>query len=268
MRTAGRACPDASANMQGTTVCPHCNTRFKITKEQLEAHHGMVRCGHCLQAFDILPNFAPDQLDLPLDLPVLETPVALPDSKLAVLQPMTLAEQVAVVQDGDEAELQPKPRSWPWTVAVLLMLLILLAQIGYFFRVDLAAQFPPLKPALVDYCQILECSVPLPQHASLMNIESSAIEADPASQNRITLNALLRNLAPYAQAFPNLELTLNNIQDQPLARRIFHPADYLPQTESEAIGLLPNHELSIKLHLNTTDIKPSGYRLVLLYSDK
>jgi predicted Zn finger-like uncharacterized protein len=263
---AGHACPDASANMQGTTVCPHCNTRFKITKAQLEAHHGMVRCGNCLQAFDTMPNFAPDQLDLPLDLPVLGTPDAPADSKLAVLQPMTLAEQVAVVQDEYNEVLQDNPLSWPWSLAALFMLLVLLAQAAYFFRVDLAAQFPPLKPALMGYCRMLKCSVPLPRHASLMNIESSAIEADPTNQNQITLNALLRNHASYPQAFPDLELTLNNVQDQPLARRTFHPADYLPETESETSGMLPNHELNIKLHLNTADIKPSGYRLVLLYA--
>jgi predicted Zn finger-like uncharacterized protein len=252
--------------MQGTTVCPHCNTRFKITKVQLEAHHGMVRCGNCLQAFDTLPSFAPDQLDLPLELPILGTPDTTPDSKLAVLKPMTLAEQVAVVRDEGGNELQTVSRSWPWTVAALLLLLILLAQLAYFFRVDIAARLPALKPVLVDYCRILKCSVPLPQHADLINIESSAIEADPANENRITLNTLLRNRASYAQAFPNLELTLDSTLDQPLARRIFRPADYLPHTENESSGLLPNHELGIKLHLNTTNIKPSGYRLVLLYS--
>ncbi|MEO6975403.1 MAG: zinc-ribbon and DUF3426 domain-containing protein [Gallionella sp.] len=252
--------------MQGTTVCPHCNTRFKITKVQLEAHHGMVRCGNCLQAFDTLPNFAPDQLDLPLELQILESPDATTDSSLAVLKPMTLAEQVVVVQDEEDTELQPGPRSWPWAIAALLLLLILLAQAAYFFRVDIAAQLPALKPLLVDSCRILKCSVPLPQHADLINIESSAIEADPANENRITLNVLLRNRASYAQAFPNLELTLNSVGDQPLARRIFRPTDYLPITENQSAGLGPNHELNIKLHLNTTNIKPSGYRLVLLYS--
>ena len=251
--------------MQGTTLCPHCNTRFKITQEQMEAHHGMVRCGHCHQPFDTLPNFAPDQLDLPLELPILDASTATSGSKLAVLQPMTLAEQVAIVQDDDGGEFQPRSRRWTWAIAVLLMLLTLLAQTGYFFRVDLAAQLPALKPALIDYCKMLKCSIPLPQNPDLISIESSALEADPANENRITLDALLRNRAPYAQAYPDLELTLNDIQDQPLARRVFRPADYLPQTESELSGLLPNHELSIKLHLSTTGLKASGYRLVLLY---
>jgi hypothetical protein len=142
----------------------------------------------------------------------------------------------------------------------------LFAQITYFFRVDLAARLPGLKPALIGYCRILKCSVPLPQHTDLIGLESSALEADPVNENQITLDALLRNSASYAQAFPNLELTLNDIQDQPLARRVFKPADYLPLAENEPVGLPPNHEIIIKLHLNTTGLKPSGYRLVLLYS--
>jgi hypothetical protein len=218
-----------------------------------------------MQPFDTRPKFTPDQLDLQLDLPVLNKSVVPRDSKVAVLKPMTLAEQVTVVKGGDGSEFQPKRRSWPWAIAALLSLLVLLAQAAYFFRVDLAAQLPELKLALIDYCQILKCAVPLPQHTDLLGIESSELEADPANGNQITLNALLRNRAPYAQAFPNLELTLNDSQDKPLARRMFIPTDYLPPTENETLGLQANHELGIKLHLSTTDLKPSGYRLVLLY---
>ncbi|MBI5909759.1 MAG: DUF3426 domain-containing protein [Betaproteobacteria bacterium] len=266
----------------GTTLCPHCGARFKITGAQLEAHHGMVRCGHCLQAFDTRPNFAPEpeQLDLHLELPILDELVAQteqppaeesrapetpPPARIAVLKPMTLAEQVVIVQDRDDSESRPEHHTWPWAMAALLLLLALLAQAAYFFRVDLAARLPGLKPALLGYCRLLKCSVPLPKKTDLIGIESSDLEADPAHANQITLNALLRNRAVYAQAFPNLELTLNDSQDKPLARRIFRPADYLPVTESETTGLLPNRELGIRLRLNTTGLRPMGYRLVLFY---
>jgi len=251
--------------MRGTTVCPNCNTRFKITKGQIEAHHGMVRCGHCLQAFDINPNFTPDQLDLQLELPILDKAVTSRDSKMALLQPMTLAEQVTFVQDEDHNELLPKRRSWPWAIASFLLLSTLIAQASYLFRVDLAAQIPILKPALISYCRILKCSVPLPQDTELISIESSGLEADPANENQINLNALLRNRASYAQAFPSLELTLTDKQDKPLARRMFTPDNYLSQAEIESTGLLPNQEIGIKLRLNTTNLRPFGYRLVLLY---
>ncbi|HEU0219588.1 MAG TPA: zinc-ribbon and DUF3426 domain-containing protein [Gallionella sp.] len=290
----------------GTTLCPHCNTRFKIAGTQLEAHHGMVRCGHCLQAFNAHPGFIPDQPNPQLKLPILDEPAApaveeavstglaevipptdeaaaeeteppeIPHDGLldfslpaAAAKPdaLTLAEQVAIVPDEDEGN-HPSPpeyRRWPWAVAAFLLLLALFVQAAYFFRVDLAARLPGLKPALTGYCKLLGCSVPLPQRTNLMSIESSDLEADPAHENQITLNALLRNRASYPQAFPNLELTLNDTQDKPLARRIFKPKDYLPPLENEQTGLLPNHELSVKLYLNTTDLRPSGYRLALIY---
>lgn len=311
--------------MNGTTLCPHCDTRFKIAETQLEAHRGMVRCGHCLQAFDARPGFIPDQPSPQLELPILNEPA--PPRKLAASsiatapdadafaheainmddvvsnkseldaarygtldyvemaaaaqngmppdvplppetessQPMTLAEQVAIVQDEDDSEYRPERRTWPWAMAALLLLLGSIAQAAYFFRVDLAARLPGLKPALVSYCQLLKCTVPLPQNTDLMSIESSNLEADPAHENQIVLNVLLRNRAPYPQAFPNLELTLNDTRDNALARRVFRPADYLPPLESETIGLLPQHEISVRLHLETTDLRPTGYRLALLY---
>ena len=323
--------------MSGTTLCPHCGTRFKIAEAQLEAHQGMVRCGHCLQAFDARPGFAPDQPSPQLELPILNEPVSLPsladeppvaqpvldeadassipavadafeheainiddvaaiESELEAAryetldyvemaaaaqnempsdvllplatessQPMTLAEQVAVVQDGDVSEPPRERRTWPWSLAAFLLLLALLAQGAYFFRVDLAAHLPGLKSALISYCQLLKCTVPLPQNTDLMSIESSDLEADPAHENQIILNVLLRNRAPYSQAFPNLELTLNDTQDRALARRVFRPADYLPPLESEIFGLLPQHEISIRLRLDTADLRPTGYRLALLY---
>ena len=251
----------------GTTLCPHCDTRFKITEAQLDAPHGMVRCGHCLRVFDARPNFVSDQPDRQLKLPILDEPVGLNPSDIAVLQPMTLAEQVAIVQDEDEGKFQSKHRAWPWAIASLLLLLLLFAQATYQFRVEIAARLPGLKPTLVRYCQLIKCSVPLPQKIDLMNIESSGLEADPAHDDQITLNVLLRNRAAYTQGFPSLELTLNDTQDKPVARRLFRPADYLPRSENEKTGLLPNHEINLKLHLNTANLRPVGYRLMLVNSN-
>jgi predicted Zn finger-like uncharacterized protein len=368
--------------MNGTTRCPHCNTRFKISEAQLHAHNGMVRCGQCLHIFDARPHFIPDQPDPQLEFPILNEPVpgepadlgesqpaeasdadeaiapeelsadeipptdeqvpeageataspdttsqtkpdweqdaqveepepdeapipepaiagpdatgSPPEPELAgkpetemepdtapipedhteeapladdEIAPMTLAEQVTVVHDEEidaSGAIAPAPRKWLWMAGSALLVLVLLAQSAYFFRSELAARLPALKPALVGVCELLGCTVPLPQNAGLMSIESSDLAADPARENRITLNALLRNHAVYAQAFPNLELMLNDLNDKPVARRVFRPADYLPPSENEATGLQPNHELIIKLYLDITDLRPTGYRLALFY---
>ena len=177
---------------------------------------------------------------------------------------LTLAQQVSVA-DLPQPLPENRPLAWPWAVGSLLLLLVLLGQAAYFFRIEIAASQPGLKPLLVSYCKLLGCEVPLPRKAELMSIDASDIEADPAQQNVIVLHALLRNHAPYTQAYPQLELTLTDAQEKPLARRAFRVAEYLDKTMDEAQGLAAGRELAIRLSIDTADLAPSGYRLFLFY---
>ncbi|MFZ2542344.1 MAG: zinc-ribbon and DUF3426 domain-containing protein [Gallionella sp.] len=261
--------------MSGTTLCPHCGTRFRIPGEQLEIHHRMVRCGHCLKAFDPRPYFSPGEIDPQFKLPIIyetdtlaeQSPVDEPDltapdsSEETVVQSLTQTGQTEV--DG---EFLSKRSSWFWTIATVPLLLLVFAQATYLFRVELAAHLPFIKPALIQSCQILKCSVPLPHIIRLMSIESSEIQDDPTHKNQVILIAQLRNRAAYAQAFPNLELTLTRSDDKALARRIFRPEDYLPTPQNTTIGFPANQYLNIQLRLDTADLKPVGYRLVLFYT--
>ncbi len=230
--------------MDGTTLCPHCNTRFKIVEAQLAVRNGKVRCGQCLQAFDALPHFIATEATVE------------PIAEISPEHP-TLARK----------KYPSKQRIINLLAAIfsLLLLISLIGQATYFFRVDLAARYPNLKPALLAYCHLLRCELPLPQQAESMSIEASDLQTVPEHDDQIILNALLRNRAPYSQAFPYLELTLNDNQDRPLARRIFHPDHYLPRTENTHTGLSANHEVIIKLPLNIHDLKATGYRLALFY---
>lgn len=279
--------------MSAITQCPACGTRFKVGQEQLDAYHGMVRCGRCQTAFNALERLQDTEPSPQLDLPIAQEEdssgglsaatathaesldfsgahavLSEPEAAISPDQAMP-AEPEATPSTEEEflaAPAKPKRPAWPWAVAsAALLLLLLLAQGMYFFRVELAARMPGLKPALVGYCGMLGCNVPLPQDADLMSIDSSDLEADPEHANLITLTATLRNHGSYAQAYPDLELTLNDINDKPVARRTFHPAEYLPAGESEKSGLAGRRETNVKLGLDTADLKPSGYRLLLFY---
>lgn len=275
--------------MSTSTQCPQCNTRFKVSQEQLDAHQGMVRCGRCQAVFNAAEHLQDDQPSPQLDLPIVlketrQVPanavyeeldfsrmdtlhIKTPGNKTEAAGPVTLAQQITFSDDPDDAPPEParKKSIWPWVIGCLLLLIVLLTQAVHFFRVELAANLPGLKPALTAYCELLQCTVPLPQKADLVSIESSDLEADPAQANVIVLNALLHNRAPYAQTYPNLELTLTDTQDKVLARRTFLPAEYLKPGMDEKQGLAAYRELSVKLNLDTTDLKPSGYRLFLFY---
>jgi len=55
------------------------------------------------------------------------------------------------------------------------------------------------------------------------------------------------------------------VQDQSIARRVFHPADYLKPDQDKERGFPGNRDMDINLRLDTTDLKPAGYRLFLFY---
>ena len=99
----------------------------------------------------------------------------------------------------------------------------------------------------------------------MIAIESSELESDPEQSNVVTLHVLVHNRAPFTQALPSLELTLTDMQDKAVARRVFHPVDYLKTVADEKLGVLSNRDLDIRLRLDTTELKPSGYRLFLFY---
>jgi predicted Zn finger-like uncharacterized protein len=260
--------------MTEITQCPQCGTRFKVTQDQLDAHEGLVRCGRCHEVFDAAKHLHDDepspQLSLPIEpaLPAQEADLTpIPNVPELEPEPVTLAQQVQFIEElTDEVlELPARKTNWWGTLAALLLAMSLLAQTVYFFPVEISAQLPGLKPQLEQYCRLLNCSVALPRKVDLIVIESSELESDPAHNNIVTLHALVHNLADYAQAFPSLELTLTSVQDQSVARRVFQPADYLKSGEDEKRGFSANSDLNISLHLDTTDLKPAGYRLYIFY---
>ncbi len=270
--------------MTAVTRCPDCSTRFKVTDAQLEAHDGLVRCGRCRLVFNAREHLQDDepspQLSLPIDTePQVGTAVGA-DAEAIREQageispiPEQEAEPAAPERENEFGEEltdevlhdRPRKRRWLGALTVTVLVLALLAQATYFFRVELAAQLPGLKPLLTSLCAPLRCTVDLPRKADLMSIESSELESNPVQSNLITLHALLHNRATFAQGYPSLELTLTDLQDKAVARRIFHPVDYLKAGNEIPKGLAANRELEISLHLDTTDLKPSGYRLFLFY---
>lgn len=259
--------------MSTTTQCPECGTRFKATQAQLEAYHGMVRCGHCHAAFNAIENRSTSDASRQLDLPIVQedlTPLHTGPGEGATLIDLTevLPGAQPVSRPYAPVDLSgPRKagRTWPWAVASLPLLVLALAQAAYVFRVELAAYLPGLKPGLVAACARLHCSVPLPRNVDLMSIESSNLENDPAQPSIITLTVTLRNRAPYAQEYPNLELTLTDTTDTPVGRRVLRPSEYLKAAADAQAGLAANRESNIRLAIDASGLKPAGYRLFLTY---
>lgn len=147
-----------------------------------------------------------------------------------------------------------------------VLLLALLMQSVFAFRDTIAAKLPEYRPVLTDLCKRLGCQVKLPARIDKVSIESSELQSLPSSPNRFTLAALLRNQASSDQAWPYLELTLNDMNEKPVARKVFQPSDYLvPSPQAVASGFPAQSEQPIKVSFELLDLKASGYRVYLFY---
>jgi len=150
-------------------------------------------------------------------------------------------------------------------IALPFLLIGALAQGAYTFRDQLAAWFPQTKPLLSRACTYISCQIGLPMQIESVSIESSELQALAPDQNRFSLIALLRNRSETVQAWPNIELTLNDTNEKALARRIITPRDYLPSPQEISKGFAPKSEQSIKLFFELAQLKASGYRVYLFY---
>jgi Protein of unknown function (DUF3426) len=170
-----------------------------------------------------------------------------------------------------EDEAPRPPLRFLWGLLALVAVLALAGQLLLYFRTEVALLMPQLRPYLVESCNALGCKVRLPRRPELMSIESSDLQADPGHENRIVLNAVIRNRAPFPQEYPDLELTLTDESDQPVVRRVLVPTDYAPVTRGRsdattgATGIGPGAEVAVRLRFDTSLVRATGYRLYLFF---
>ena len=282
------------------TRCPSCHTHFRVYPEQLAARGGHVRCGKCSRifngreylvekspasrplgpaaesAFPGADTVAAEQVPAMAQTgePRFEDPamvnaaaVAAETAAAAAKLPAAAASGTSAFDFGPVAAGAParRVRRWPWFLGAPLLLLTLLAQAAYYYRSAITLLFPEVKPYAIALCARLGCDVPLPRRIDMMSIEASDLQADTVNPNVMVLSATIKNRAIFSQQPPLLELTLTDAQDHPVVRRVLTPQDYLGIAVNTQAGFAANSETAIKVFIEGSQVKATGYRLYLFY---
>jgi len=271
------------------TRCPGCRTVFRVTDAQLALRDGQVRCGHCHAVFDgnaqmisLAPSPRHKDEDVPDEASLGPPTVTLRSARALEPAPARDADSVAArttTDEDDEPEPAPdyenrfawdKPRqrrrrSWLYAIAIPLLVVVLVGQALFHFRDALAAHWPATRPALSRICAMSGCTIRPLRDVAALSIDASDLQADPAHKGLLILSATVRNRASYALAYPHLELTLTDAQDQVVVRRALAPADYAGGTAELGNGMAGNSEVAIKLFIDASATTQAGYRLYLFY---
>jgi predicted Zn finger-like uncharacterized protein len=259
------------------TRCPACGTAFRVHSDQLTARGGQVRCGQCTTVFDaraalvadadargIAPG--PPPATRADEIALVEAAVSQPLGNTLPPEP-----EISLSESDSEFEFGPRPgrrsrlATALWVLGCVAAAALLAGQVAYPYRGELAVLWPEARPLLAAACRGLRCTIPLPQHPELISLESAELAAERGVAGVLTLSAVLRNRAGFAQAHPALELTLTDAQNQPLARRVLAPSDYLGARATREPVFAAGSEASFRLHIDAAGLGASGYRLYVFY---
>lgn len=260
------------------THCPHCDTYFRVTSEQLKRAQGDVRCGRCFGTFNALQHLidepptkgerpAPPTLEQPQQDEPPSTAETTPephqasgavDAGAPTVPPQPLLEELQAEETGGGG------RRLLWFLLSLPLILLLVLQYAY-FNLDTLAQRPALRPALVQLCAVAECQVPLLRAPRQVKLVERDIRSHPDSRDILLVQATLVNEAGFTQAFPVIELVLHDITGHPIAGRRFLPDEYLVDPSlSLKQGFASNSSVTVVLELVDPGAEAVGFEFNFL----
>ncbi len=209
----------------------------------------------------------PHQGDAPIQAPVSQ---ALPDGTSdttteAPPEPEPALRDMAFVRQAQRRAFW-QSRRMRVTLGVLagVLSLTLCMQVVFHHRDRIASQVPALRPLLTALCASFQCRLGPPRRIESIAIESSAFTRVRADAFRLSLT--LSNQADIALAMPALELTLTDVQDQPVLRRVLQPADLGPQAPQVIEARAEwTSTLTLAIAPQANPARIVGYRVLAFY---
>jgi hypothetical protein len=139
-------------------------------------------------------------------------------------------------------------RRWPWAwLAVVALLIVLVLQAAVADRARLAAD-RDWRPRIAALCSVLGCTLPPWREPSALHVTSRDLRPHPTLPGVLVASATFRNDAPFAQPWPQLQLSLQNIDGESLGLRRFAPREYLG-TRPPAGGIGAGQSASVRLEI-------------------
>lgn len=168
------------------------------------------------------------------------------------------------VQEGRQR--QRTGRLWKFLLMLVMPLLVLglIAQLSYLLRNEIAAHSPEAAHYLRAACRRIGCTITLPAQIEALSIESRQLQALPDQANHFELVILLRNVSTTSQAWPALDLQLNDAIGQADIRKIFRPADFLKASEIRA-GIPAASEREIRLRFELRGDPAYGFNIRIFH---
>ena len=160
------------------------------------------------------------------------------------------------------------PRRVGWTIfgalVAFILLLGLLAQLAWWQRELIMVDWPASQVLYAQACAPLGCTVMPPHDIDGLQVEPSDLRQIDGP-HKLELKMPLRNRYNVALAYPAIELTLLDNQNNVAVRRVLWPQDYVKPGTPIAAGLPPRSTQTMVVHLDTGNAVASNFRVQIFY---
>lgn len=230
------------------TQCPYCQTSFVVSETHLSAADGIVRCGACLNTFEVSDYIiSPNEVNSPdLNLEGPANAVSLQahsgedkselqqslldlghEDSLETLQPGVIA---AIQEDPIEvAHSKPSVGMSMALLSVLCLLLLTLAGQFIWANFDKVVQNPSFDPITNSICSVLACPEKDSNDLAGFVAEEIIVRSHPLYANALQVDFIFYNQSSTEQNFPLAQLSFTDTHGQLLAQRLFTASEYLPE---------------------------------------
>jgi predicted Zn finger-like uncharacterized protein len=160
------------------------------------------------------------------------------------------------------------PRRIGWRVAgavvAVILLVVLLAQVAWWQREAVMVAWPQSQTLYAQACAPLGCSVMPPHDIDGLQVEPSDLR-QIEGPHKLELKMPLRNRYNVALAYPAIELTLLDDQNNVAVRRVLQPQDYVKPGTPIPAGLPAHTTQTMIVHLDTGNAVASNFRVQIFY---
>lgn len=241
--------------------CPSCQTRFRVTAEQLAVANGRVRCGACLSVFDgraamvtETSTVADDPVEVLLDDP--PPAVAMPGRPESPMEDIRIETPTARREREPTSRRQPHPAFLAMAIAAALALLatgILVLQYETY------AHHPVLRQAYET------AGVDLPAYRALdaIRVDNATVDERSGAGDDLIVRLRFANTAPRYQRFPTVAVRFFSAGGDVLAEQRVEPVAYLP-SPTHTRRMTPNRPVAIRLRLDDPGHDAARYAVSLL----
>lgn len=266
-----------SAKLAGMVVpCPHCGFSLSLTDAEESAPHQCPRCEGVLapgatstpqssivadadadQGHDGAAS-ASESAD-PLAALIAThasrstadgSPAATSTPQLAVARPLRGRPGTPSFVRNPHPAIPLGPR-WPGLLTIAALTLALSTQLLLIEREALAGS-ERWRPAISAVCAVLRCQLPPWREPSAITMLDRSVQPQPGRPGVLAVQASFRNDAAWPQPWPELLLSLSDINGRPVAHGAFAPAQYGASADTAAL-LAPGQAASIRFAVREPD---------------